>query len=66
MIEVLPTILVELSSPVGPRVIVYGDAEAEEWLPALPEGWTVHPDDFSNGVRTDSGGMAYPLSTVDE
>lgn len=53
---------VELDSAAGPRVLVSGDADHDEILAELPEGWTVHVDDWSNGVRTDSGGWSYPLS----
>ena len=62
-----PEIRVELDSPNGPRVIVPADAfdegdSTELVLGALPHGWTVHVDDWSNGVRLADGSWSYPLS----
>jgi hypothetical protein len=74
------TMEVELQSAVGPRVLVTDDDADDddddtagdrayarkEWILAnLPSGWTVHEDDWGNGVRTDSGRMSYPLSRRD-
>lgn len=55
-------IRVELDSVVGPRVIVRDDVAHEEILAELPNGWTVHDDDWLNGVKLASGAWAYPLS----
>jgi hypothetical protein len=56
------TIDTELESPNGPRVRVTGEAAHEEILSALPDGWTVHDDDWSNGVKLTDGSWSYPLS----
>lgn len=59
------TITVELDSPNGPRVIAPRLASVEI-LGELPLGWTVHPDDWQNGI--DLGGrQAFALSyTIDD
>jgi hypothetical protein len=59
-------IILDLESPPCPRVLVAGEFEAAEILEALPDGWTIHPDDFGNAVEsrlvvTDQREFAYPL-----
>lgn len=58
-------IFIDLDSANGPKVVAPLDAGAAEILAVLPEGWTVNDDDWSNGVRGRSGGIAYPLSEVE-
>ena len=60
---------VELDSPVGPRVLVCstvgsraGEVQPEHLLAALPAGWTIHEDDFSNAVKTSRNRWSFPLS----
>lgn len=59
------TIRIELDSPNGPRVITPPCTSAEDTLAALPDGWTVHNDDWTNGVKLADGSWSYPLSEVD-
>jgi hypothetical protein len=56
------TIDVELDSAVGPRVIAPLDASPEEIIAALPRGWQVHDEDWSNGIALPGGRVSYPLS----
>lgn len=53
---------VVLESANGPKVIAGPDVAVEEILRALPAGWTVHEDDWSNQVKLSDGRLAYPLS----
>ena len=54
-------IQIELNSANGPKVVAPKSASAEEILAALPQGWTVHDDDWTNQVDCGSD-YAYPLS----
>lgn len=65
VIEHLGGVRIDLDSPVGPRVKVYGDVRAEDVLAQIPAGWTVHDDDWQNGVTLTGGAIAYPLTRVD-
>ena len=56
------TVDVELDSPNGPRVRVPAGLEHADILGELPDGWTVHPDDWNNGVKLFDGRFSYPLS----
>lgn len=56
---------VELDSPNGPRVIVYGHTR-DEVLAALPAGYTIHTDDWCNGVQLAGGAWSYPLSAAED
>jgi len=56
--------VVTKGSAVGPHVTIHGDHSADEILEALPRGWTIHNDDWANGVRTRTRGMSYPISRV--
>lgn len=63
MTETETRIEVELESAVGPRVMIWGDADHEEIEAELPVGWRVHDEDWNNGVRLDDGvGWSYGLS----
>jgi hypothetical protein len=53
---------INLGSANGPKVVVHGEHTLDEIQAALPAGWTVHENDWSNGVKTSSGGWAYPLT----
>lgn len=65
-------IVVELDSPNGPRVTVWGladrsdqataDAQTAEIEAEIPEGWEIA---WGNEVRTSTGGYAYPLTRPD-
>jgi hypothetical protein len=46
----------------GPKVHAPSRVTPEEILAALPKGWTIHDDDWSNGVGIGSGRVSYPLS----
>ena len=52
------TIDVQMSSPVGPRVITGKHADCEDIVRAIPQGWSVA---WENQVETDSHRWSYPL-----
>lgn len=58
----MPMIEVELESANGPKVIVEGEHETDDILAELPVGWTVHDDDWNNGVELGPKRWAYPLT----
>ena len=59
-----PIVEVEVESAVGPRVLVWGDADCAEVESALPAGWTVDwatPPSPLSSVREGERGYAHPL-----
>ncbi|MET0405274.1 MAG: hypothetical protein ABW123_22860 [Cystobacter sp.] len=56
---------VRLKTANGPMVISEAGVPIEEILAALPEGWTVHVEDWNLGVKRDDGRWAYPLSRLE-
>lgn len=57
---------VEFDSPVGPRAIYWDDLDTQEIEAALPEGWTVHVDDWQLAVHLTDGRWSVPLSRPDD
>jgi hypothetical protein len=63
----MATIEYETESAVGPRVLVWGEADEEEVEAGCPDGWTVDWDTTPASLastRDGERGYAHPLTRV--